>query len=66
MLPITLFDGLCSLPECKKLPKQHVEKQIFTLVFDGGGGVKDGMSLWNGNWHGLRNGIIMQNVIYAE
>ena len=37
MFHITPFDGLCSLPERKKLPKQHVEKQIFTLVFDGGG-----------------------------
>ena len=29
--------------------------------------VKGGMSLrGNGMWHGLRNGIIMQNLIYAE
>ena len=28
--------------------------------------VKGGMSLWNGMWHGLRNDIIMRNVIYAE
>ena len=28
--------------------------------------VKDGMSLRNGMWHGLRNDIIMRNVIYAE
>ena len=28
--------------------------------------VKDGMSLWHGMWHDLRNGIIMQNVILAE
>ena len=28
--------------------------------------VKGGMSLRNGMWHGLRNGIIMRNVIYAE
>ena len=28
--------------------------------------VKGGMSLRNGMWHGLRNDIIMQNVIYAE
>ena len=28
--------------------------------------VKDGMSLWNGRWHGLRDDIIMWNVIYAE
>ena len=28
--------------------------------------VKGGMSLRNGMWHGLRNGIIMWNVIYAE
>ena len=27
--------------------------------------VKDGMSLWNGMWHGVRNGIIMRNTIYA-
>ena len=23
-------------------------------------------TLWNGMWHGLRNDIIMQNVIYAD
>ena len=28
--------------------------------------VKGGMSLRNGMWHGLRNHIIMRNVIYAE
>ena len=28
--------------------------------------VKGGMSLRNGMWHGLRSGIIMRNVIYAE
>ena len=28
--------------------------------------VKGGMSLRNGMWHGLRNDIIMRNVIYAE
>ena len=28
--------------------------------------VKDGMSLRNGMWHGLRNDIIMQNVTYAK
>ena len=28
--------------------------------------VKDGLSLRNGMWHGLRNDIIMWNVIYAE
>ena len=28
--------------------------------------VRGGMSLWNGMWHGLRNDIIMRNVIYAE
>ena len=27
--------------------------------------VKDGMSLRNGMWHGVRNGIIMRNTIYA-
>ena len=27
---------------------------------------KGGMCLWNGMWHGLRNDIIMQNVIYAD
>ena len=26
--------------------------------------VKDGMSLRNGMWHGLRNDIIMRNLIY--
>ena len=25
-----------------------------------------GMSLRNGMWHGLRNGIIMRNLIYAD
>ena len=28
--------------------------------------LKGGMSLQNGMWHGLRNDIIMRNVIYAE
>ena len=28
--------------------------------------VRGRMSLWNGMWHGLRNDIIMRNVIYAE
>ena len=28
--------------------------------------VKGGMSLRNSMWHGLRNDIIMRNVIYAE
>ena len=28
--------------------------------------VRGGMSLWNGMWNGLRNDIIMRNVIYAE
>ena len=28
--------------------------------------VKGGMSLRNGMWHELRNGIIMQTVIYVE
>ena len=28
--------------------------------------VKGGMSLRNGMWHGLRNDIVMWNVIYAE
>ena len=28
--------------------------------------VKGGISLRNGMWHSLRNGIIMRNVIYAE
>ena len=28
--------------------------------------VKGGKTLWNGMWHGLRNDIIMRNVIYAE
>ena len=28
--------------------------------------VKEGMSLWHGMWHDLRNGIIMRNVILAE
>ena len=27
--------------------------------------VKDGISLRNGMWHGLRNDIIMRNLIYA-
>ena len=27
--------------------------------------VKGGMSLRNGMWHGVRNGIIMRNTIYA-
>ena len=28
--------------------------------------VKGGMSLWNGMWHDLRNGIIMRNTMKAE
>ena len=28
--------------------------------------VRGRMSLWNGMWHGLRNDIIMRNVIIAE
>ena len=28
--------------------------------------VKGGMSLRNGMWHGLRNDIIMRNLIYAD
>ena len=28
--------------------------------------VKGGMSLQNGMWHGLRNDIIMQNLIYGK
>ena len=28
--------------------------------------IRGGMSLPNGMWHGLRNDIIMWNVIYAE
>ena len=28
-------------------------------------GVKGGKSLRNGMWHGVRNGIIMRNTIYA-
>ena len=28
--------------------------------------VKDGMSLQNGMWHGLRNDIIMLNLIYGK
>ena len=28
--------------------------------------VKGGMSLRNGMWHGLRNDIIMQNIIYGN
>ena len=28
--------------------------------------VKDGMSLRNGMWHGLRNDIIMRNVKYGK
>ena len=37
MFHITTLDGLCSLPACKTLPKQHVEKQLFTLVLNGRG-----------------------------
>ena len=28
--------------------------------------VKGGMSLWNGMWHGLRNDLIMRNLIYEK
>ena len=28
--------------------------------------VKGGMNLWNGMWHGLRNDIIMRNLIYGK
>ena len=37
-----------------------------TLRSQGTVRVRGGMSLRNGIWHGLRNGIIMWNVIYAE
>ena len=35
-------------------------------VSQGGGRVKDGMSLRNGMWRGLRNDIIMWNVKYGK
>ena len=35
-------------------------------VSQGGGRVKDGMSLGNGMWHGLRNDIIKRNVKYGK
>ena len=36
------------------------------VVSQGGGRVKDGMSLRNGMWHGLWNDIIMRNVKYEN
>ena len=38
---------------------------IFSRSRPGAVRVKDGMSLRNGMWHGVRNGIIMRNTIYA-
>ena len=50
MFHITPFDGLCLLPACKKLPKQHVEKQIFTVVFEGEGKRWDEFVEWYLAW----------------
>ena len=41
-------------------------RQYCTAVSQGGGRVKDGMSLRNGMWHGLRNDLIMRNVKYEK
>ena len=41
-------------------PKINITSQFKTVR------VKAGMSLRNGMWHGLRNDIIMRNLIYAD
>ena len=38
---------------------------LFVMSCDRAVRVKDGMSLRNGMWHGVRNGIIMRNTTYA-
>ena len=47
---------------------RHMAATAFGVaaVSQGGGRVKDGMSLPNGTWHGLRNDIIMRNVKYEN
>ena len=47
---------------------QQLQAMLGPAVYRGKGtvSVKGGMSLWNSMWHGLRNDIIMRNVIYAE
>ena len=48
--------------QIKKGEKYHFSKKIALEPVR----VKGGMSLRNGMWHGLRNDIIMQNVIYGK
>ena len=45
---------------------QGMRNKNFNLCLMDAVRVKGGMSLRNGMWHGLRNDIIMWNVIYAE
>ena len=48
--------------QIKKSEKYHFSKKIALEPVR----VKGGMSLRNGMWHGLRNDIIMRNVIYGK
>ena len=45
---------------------QGMRNKNFNLCLMDAVRVKGGMSLRTGMWHGLRNDIIMWNVIYAE
>ena len=44
----------------------HVNAHKVTCGNSGPVRVKGGMSLRNGMWHGLRNDIIMRNLIYGK
>ena len=44
----------------------HVNAHKVTCGNSGPVKVKGGMSLRNGMWHGLRNDIIMRNLIYGN
>ena len=44
----------------------HVNAHKVTCGNSGPVRVKGGMSLRNGMWHGLRNDIIMRNLIYGN
>ena len=47
------------------LPCPDIASGTLHIVFPPPVRVKDGMSLRNGMWHGVRNGIIMRNTIFA-
>ena len=56
-------ESACFLKVLLHLPATHLTSLFY--LFDKVR-VEGGMSLRNGMWHGLRNDIIMWNVIYAE